>query len=33
MSWNPTLEPACPDAADLDAIETCGRTRTSGWRR
>ena len=22
MSWNPTLEPACPDAADLDAIET-----------
>jgi len=22
MSWNPTLEPACPDAADIDAIET-----------
>ncbi|MDF2373036.1 MAG: pirin family protein [Rhizobiaceae bacterium] len=22
MSWNPTLEPHCPDAASLDAIET-----------
>lgn len=22
MSWNPTLEPHCPDAADLDSIET-----------
>ena len=22
MSWNPAMEPGCPDAADLDAIET-----------
>ncbi|MFJ5487273.1 pirin family protein [Hansschlegelia beijingensis] len=22
MSWNPALEPGCPDAADLDSIET-----------
>ncbi len=22
MSWNPTLDPACPDAASVDAIET-----------
>ena len=22
MSWNPALEPQCPDAGDLDAIET-----------
>ena len=22
MSWNPTLEPDCPDAGSLDAIET-----------
>ena len=22
MSWNPTLEPSCPDLTDLDAIET-----------
>ncbi|PSL22090.1 pirin family protein [Shimia abyssi] len=22
MSWNPTLEPSCPDAGSLDAIET-----------
>ena len=22
MSWNPTLDPTCPDAADADAIET-----------
>ena len=22
MSWNPTLDPICPDAAGVDAIET-----------
>ena len=22
MSWNPCLEPQCPDAGNLDAIET-----------
>ncbi len=22
MSWNPSLEPGCPDAAGVDAIET-----------
>lgn len=22
MSWNPSLEPGCPDAIDIDAIET-----------
>ena len=22
MSWNPTLEPHCPDASTMDAIET-----------
>ena len=22
MSWNPTIEPHCPDASTMDAIET-----------
>ena len=22
MSWNPTIEPQCPDAGNLDAIDT-----------
>ncbi|MFK7891007.1 MAG: hypothetical protein AB8B63_09365 [Granulosicoccus sp.] len=22
MSWNPTIEPQCPDAGDVDSIET-----------